>query len=139
MGKKSFITLGIESSCDETGIGLYSSDQGLLAHKLFSQVDLHAEYGGVVPELASRDHIQRVLPLIIETLDACNIELEELNGIAYTAGPGLSGALLVGGSIAQSLAWGLGIPALGVHHMDCLLYTSPSPRDLSTSRMPSSA
>ena len=118
MSKKSFITLGIESSCDETGIGLYSSDRGLLAHKLFSQVDLHAEYGGVVPELASRDHIQRVLPLIRETLDAGNIELEKLTGIAYTAGPGLSGALLVGGSIAQSLAWGLGIPALGVHHME---------------------
>ena len=118
MSKKSFITLGIESSCDETGIGLYSSEKGLLVHKLFSQVDLHAEYGGVVPELASRDHIQRVLPLIRETLDACNIELEELTGIAYTAGPGLSGALLVGGSIAQSLAWGLGIPALGVHHME---------------------
>jgi len=116
--KKSFITLGIESSCDETGIGLYSSDQGLLTHKLFSQVDLHAEYGGVVPELASRDHIQRALPLIRETLDASNIKLEELTGIAYTAGPGLSGALLVGGSIAQSLAWGLGIPALGVHHME---------------------
>ena len=118
MSKKSFITLGIESSCDETGIGLYSSDQGLLAHKLFSQVDLHAEYGGVVPELASRDHIQRALPLIRETLDDSNIKLEELTGIAYTAGPGLSGALLVGGSIAQSLAWGLGIPALGVHHME---------------------
>ena len=118
MSKKSFITLGIESSCDETGIGLYSSEQGLIAHKLFSQVDLHAEYGGVVPELASRDHIQRALPLIRETLDAGNIELEELTGIAYTAGPGLSGALLVGGSIAQSLAWGLGIPALGVHHME---------------------
>ena len=118
MSKKSFITLGIESSCDETGVGLYSSDRGLLAHKLFSQVDLHAEYGGVVPELASRDHIQRALPLIRETLDAGNIELEELTGIAYTAGPGLSGALLVGGSIAQSLAWGLGIPALGVHHME---------------------
>ena len=118
MSKKSFVTLGIESSCDETGIGLYSSDQGLLAHKLFSQVDLHAEYGGVVPELASRDHIQRALPLIRETLDAGNIELEELTGIAYTAGPGLSGALLVGGSIAQSLAWGLGIPAIGVHHME---------------------
>ena len=118
MSKKSFITLGIESSCDETGIGLYSSDQGLLTHKLFSQVDLHAEYGGVVPELASRDHIQRVLPLIRETLDAGNIELEELTGIAYTAGPGLSGPLLVGGSIAQSLAWGLRIPALGVHHME---------------------
>ncbi len=118
MSKKSFITLGIESSCDETGIGLYSSDRGLLAHKLFSQVDLHAEYGGVVPELASRDHIQRALPLIRETLDAGNIELDKLTGIAYTAGPGLSGALLVGGSIAQSLAWGLGIPALGVHHME---------------------
>jgi len=118
VSKKSFITLGIESSCDETGIGLYSSDRGLLAHKLFSQVDLHAEYGGVVPELASRDHIQRALPLIRETLDTSNIALEELSGIAYTAGPGLSGALLVGGSIAQSLAWGLGIPAIGVHHME---------------------
>ena len=118
MSKKSFITLGIESSCDDTGIGLYSSDQGLLTHKLFSQADLHAEYGGVVPELASRDHIQRALPLIRETLNASNIELEELTGIAYTAGPGLSGALLVGSSIAQSLAWGLDIPALGVHHME---------------------
>ena len=118
MSKKSFITLGIESSCDETGIGIYSSDQGLLTHKLFSQVDLHAEYGGVVPELASRDHIQRALPLIREALDASDITLEELTGIAYTAGPGLSGALLVGGSIAQSLAWGLGIPAIGVHHME---------------------
>ena len=118
LSKKSFITLGIESSCDETGIGLFSSDRGLLAHKLFSQVDLHAEYGGVVPELASRDHIQRAIPLIKETLDASNIALEELSGIAYTAGPGLSGALLVGGSIAQSLAWGLGIPAIGVHHME---------------------
>jgi len=116
--KKSFITLGIESSCDETGIGLYSSDQGLLAHKLFSQVDLHVEYGGVVPELASRDHIQRALPLIREILDVSGIKLGELSGIAYTAGPGLSGALLVGGSIAQSLAWGLDIPALGVHHME---------------------
>ncbi len=118
MVKKSFITLGIESSCDETGIGLYSSDKGLLTHKLFSQVDLHAEYGGVVPELASRDHIQRALPLIREALDASDITLEELTGIAYTVGPGLSGALLVGGSIAQSLAWGLGIPAIGVHHME---------------------
>ena len=118
MVKKSFITLGIESSCDETGIGLYSSDQGLLTHKLFSQVSLHAEYGGVVPELASRDHIQRALPLIKETLDESDITLEELTGIAYTAGPGLSGALLVGASIAQSLAWGLGIPAIGVHHME---------------------
>jgi len=118
VAKKLFVTLGIESSCDETGIGLYSSDQGLLAHKLFSQADLHSEYGGVVPELASRDHIRKTLPLIRETLDVSGIKLEELTGVAYTAGPGLSGALLVGGSIAQSLAWGLGIPALGVHHME---------------------
>ena len=112
------ITLGIESSCDETGIGIYSSESGLISHKLFSQVSLHAEYGGVVPELASRDHIQRAIPLIKEALNESGIKLNELTGIAYTAGPGLSGALLVGGSIAQSLAWGLGIPALGVHHME---------------------
>ena len=112
------ITLGIESSCDETGIGIYTSESGLISHKLFSQVSLHAEYGGVVPELASRDHIQRAIPLIKEALNESGIKLNELTGIAYTAGPGLSGALLVGGSIAQSLAWGLGIPALGVHHME---------------------
>jgi len=112
------ITLGIESSCDETGIGIYTSESGLISHKLFSQVSLHAEYGGVVPELASRDHVQRAIPLIKEALNESGIKLNELTGIAYTAGPGLSGALLVGGSIAQSLAWGLGIPALGVHHME---------------------
>jgi len=112
------ITLGIESSCDETGIGIYTIESGLISHKLFSQVSLHAEYGGVVPELASRDHIQRAIPLIKEALNESGIKLNELTGIAYTAGPGLSGALLVGGSIAQSLAWGLGIPALGVHHME---------------------
>ena len=118
VANKNLITLGIESSCDETGIGIYSSKKGLISHKLFSQVDLHAEYGGVVPELASRDHIQRALPLIKEALSDSYIQLKDLTGIAYTAGPGLSGALLVGGSIAQSLAWGLGIPALGVHHME---------------------
>ena len=118
VANKNLITLGIESSCDETGIGIYSSKKGLISHKLFSQVDLHAEYGGVVPELASRDHIQRALPLIKEALSDSHIQLKDLTGIAYTAGPGLSGALLVGGSIAQSLAWGLGIPALGVHHME---------------------
>ena len=118
MANQKHITLGIESSCDETGVGIYSSEDGLISHKLFSQIELHAEYGGVVPELASRDHIQRVLPLIKEALFDSNIRLEDLTGIAYTAGPGLSGALLVGGSIAQSLAWGLGIPALGVHHME---------------------
>ena len=91
------ITLGIESSCDETGIGIYTSESGPISHKLFSKVSLHAEYGGVVPELASRDHIQRAIPLIKEALNESGIKLNELTGIAYTAGPGLSGALLVGG------------------------------------------
>ena len=118
MASNNLITLGIESSCDETGIGIYASEGGLISHKLFSQVCLHSEYGGVVPELASRDHIQRAIPLIKEALNESGIKLYDLTGIAYTAGPGLSGALLVGGSIAQSLAWGLGIPALGVHHME---------------------
>lgn len=112
------VTLGIESSCDETGIGVYSSDKGLLSHNLFSQVDIHAEYGGVVPEIASRDHIQRTIPLIKESLQASNLSLQDLSGVAYTQGPGLAGALLVGCSIAQSLAWGLGVPAIGVHHME---------------------
>ena len=118
MATKNFITLGIESSCDETGIGLYSSDQGLIAHQLFSQVEMHAEYGGVVPELASRDHIQRTIPLIKSVLSEAGMELSDVSGIAYTAGPGLAGALLVGSSIAKSLAWSLNIPALAVHHME---------------------
>ena len=115
---KDYITLGIESSCDETGIGLYSQQHGLLAHRLFSQVELHADYGGVVPELASRDHIQRAIPLIETVLDEADLTLDQIDGIAYTAGPGLSGALLVGASIARSLAWGLGVPSLAVHHME---------------------
>ena len=118
MAKTNLITLGIESSCDETGIGIYTTTDGLISHKLFSQVKLHEEYGGVVPELASRDHIQKTIPLIKDALKESGVELDQLTGIAYTAGPGLSGALLVGSSIAQSLAWGLGIPALGVHHME---------------------
>lgn len=118
MARKNLITLGIESSCDETGIGIYTSKDGLISHKLFSQVKLHEEYGGVVPELASRDHIQKTIPLIKDALNDSGVQLHELTGIAYTAGPGLSGALLVGSSIAQSLAWGLYIPALGVHHME---------------------
>jgi len=118
VASKNLITLGVESSCDETGIGIYTSKDGLISHKLFSQVKLHAEYGGVVPELASRDHIQKAIPLIKDALNESSVELSQLTGIAYTAGPGLSGALLVGSSIAQSLAWGLGIPALGVHHME---------------------
>ena len=110
--------LGIETSCDETGVAIYDTERGLLAHRLFSQVKMHAEYGGVVPELASRDHIQRVLPLIDEVLTAAELKLKDLEGIAYTSGPGLIGALMVGASIARSLAWGLKIPAVGVHHME---------------------
>lgn len=110
--------LGIETSCDETGIAIYDTDHGLLAHKLYSQVKLHADYGGVVPELASRDHVRKILPLISEALTEAKITAQQLDGIAYTAGPGLVGALLVGACVGRSLAFGLGIPALGVHHME---------------------
>ncbi|MDB2589519.1 tRNA (adenosine(37)-N6)-threonylcarbamoyltransferase complex transferase subunit TsaD [Candidatus Thioglobus sp.] len=113
-----FITLGVESSCDETGIGLYHSEKGLIGHQLFSQVEIHSEYGGVVPELASRDHIQRALPLIKAVLADAHLTLRDISGIAYTAGPGLAGALLVGSAVAKSLAWSLKIPSLGVHHME---------------------
>jgi N6-L-threonylcarbamoyladenine synthase len=110
--------LGIESSCDETGVAVYDLQRGLLAHRLYSQVRLHAEYGGVVPELASRDHVRKLLPLIRETLGAAGLTVADLGGIAYTAGPGLIGALLVGASAARALAWSLEIPAIGVHHME---------------------
>ena len=110
--------LGIETSCDETGVAIYDTEHGLLAHRLFSQIAMHAEYGGVVPELASRDHIKRVLPLMRQALSDANLTLTEIEGIAYTAGPGLIGALMTGASIARSMAWGLGIPAVGVHHME---------------------
>jgi N6-L-threonylcarbamoyladenine synthase len=110
--------LGIESSCDETGIAVYDSDAGLLGHALYSQVTLHAEYGGVVPELASRDHIRKTLPLVRQVLEQAGLEPGDLDGVAYTAGPGLIGALLVGASIGRGLAWSLGVPALGVHHME---------------------
>ncbi len=112
------IVLGIETSCDETGIGVYCSERGLLADGLYSQVEIHARYGGVIPELASRDHVRKTLPLIREVLDDAGLELTDLGGIAYTAGPGLVGALLVGASLGRSLAAGLGVPALGVHHME---------------------
>lgn len=112
------IILGIESSCDETGVALYSEEDGLLAHRLYSQVRLHAEYGGVVPELASRDHIRKTLPLIRQVCADAGLGLSDLDGIAYTAGPGLVGALMVGASIARSLAWSLGVPAVAVHHME---------------------
>jgi N6-L-threonylcarbamoyladenine synthase len=112
------LILGIESSCDETGLALYDSMQGLLGHALHSQVCMHQDYGGVVPELASRDHIRRVIPLLREVLGQSGKTLRNLEGIAYTQGPGLAGALLVGAGFARSLAYALGIPAVGVHHLE---------------------
>jgi len=110
--------LGIETSCDETGVAVFSVDRGLLAHALYSQIDMHAEYGGVVPELASRDHVRKLLPLIRSTLAQGGMTTRDLGGVAYTAGPGLVGALLVGASCARALAWALDVPAIGVHHME---------------------
>ena len=112
------LILGIETSCDETGIALYDSNKGLLGHTLHSQIDLHAEYGGVVPELASRDHIRYIIPLINQLLNKTGITKEAINAIAYTAGPGLSGALLVGSTVGESLSFGLGIPSIPVHHLE---------------------
>ena len=112
------LVLGIETSCDETGLALYDDKKGLLGHVLHSQVKMHAEYGGVVPELASRDHILRVLPLLSELLGECGYAKTDIDAIAYTAGPGLMGALLTGASVARSLAWTLGVPAVEVHHME---------------------
>ncbi|GGO85232.1 tRNA N6-adenosine threonylcarbamoyltransferase [Marinobacterium nitratireducens] len=110
--------LGIETSCDETGVAIYDSEQGLLGDALYSQIDMHAEYGGVVPELASRDHVRKLLPLVREVLEQAGLEKSGLDAIAYTSGPGLIGALMVGASTARSMAFGLGIPAIGVHHME---------------------
>ena len=112
------LVLGIESSCDETGVALYDTNHGLLSHALHSQVEMHAEFGGVVPELASRDHIRRALPLTELVLKQANKTLQDIDGIAYTQGPGLAGALLVGTSIAQSLAFSLNVPSVGVHHLE---------------------
>jgi N6-L-threonylcarbamoyladenine synthase len=110
--------LGIETSCDETGVAVFDERLGLLAHALYSQVGLHARFGGVVPELASRDHVRKLLPLIKQTLADAGTVPAELDGIAYTAGPGLIGALLVGACVGRSLAWTWGLPAIGVHHME---------------------
>ncbi|HEX5844266.1 MAG TPA: tRNA (adenosine(37)-N6)-threonylcarbamoyltransferase complex transferase subunit TsaD, partial [Pseudomonas sp.] len=112
------LVLGLETSCDETGVALYDSERGLLADALFSQIDLHRVYGGVVPELASRDHVKRMLPLIRQVLGEAGKDKSAIDAIAYTAGPGLVGALLVGASCAQALAFAWDIPALGVHHME---------------------
>ena len=110
--------LGIETSCDETGVAIYDTEQGLLGHRLYSQIELHAAYGGVVPELASRDHIRKLTPLIHEVSEVSGVSLKELDGIAFTRGPGLMGALLVGSAVGRSLALSLNIPAIGVHHME---------------------
>ena len=114
--------LGIESSCDETGVAVYDTGMpgaaGLRAHAVYSQIDLHAAYGGVVPELASRDHVRKLLPLVRETLNEAGLKTTDLDGIAYTAGPGLVGALMVGAGFARSLAWAIDIPAVAVHHME---------------------
>lgn len=112
------LVLGIESSCDETGVAVYDSQAGLLANALHTQIPIHSQYGGVVPELASRDHINRLIPLLDQALKQAQCTKEQLNGIAYTAGPGLVGALLVGACFAKSLAYGLGVPALGIHHLE---------------------
>jgi N6-L-threonylcarbamoyladenine synthase len=113
--------LGIESSCDETGVAIYDSKKGLLAHVLHSQVATHRRYGGVVPELASRDHVKYLVPLVAEVLQQAEINKTELDAIAYTAGPGLIGALLTGACFAKSLAFGLNIPALAIHHLEAHL------------------
>jgi N6-L-threonylcarbamoyladenine synthase len=110
--------LGIETSCDETGVAIYHAKRGLINHVLYSQIEMHSEYGGVVPELASRDHIRKLVPLIKQLIEEIQLTAADINGIAYTAGPGLMGALLVGASTARSLAWTWNIPAVAVHHME---------------------
>ncbi|MDO8329535.1 MAG: tRNA (adenosine(37)-N6)-threonylcarbamoyltransferase complex transferase subunit TsaD [Fluviicoccus sp.] len=110
--------LGIETSCDETGVAVYDSELGLLAHRLYSQIELHADYGGVVPELASRDHVRKLAPLLREVMEAADSKPEDMTGIAYTSGPGLAGALLVGAVMGRTLAYAWNVPAIGVHHME---------------------
>jgi N6-L-threonylcarbamoyladenine synthase len=117
-GRPAGPVLGVETSCDETGVAVFDTARGLLGHTLYSQIKMHADYGGVVPELASRDHVRKLLPLVEETLKRAGISTGDLGGVAYTAGPGLVGALLVGATAARSLAWALGVPAIGVHHME---------------------
>jgi N6-L-threonylcarbamoyladenine synthase len=112
------IVLGFESSCDETGVALVCTEKGLLSHALHTQVAMHAAYGGVVPELASRDHVRRIIPLTRAVLQEAGLSLNDVSAVAYTAGPGLAGALLVGASVAQSLAWSLSLPAIPIHHLE---------------------
>ena len=110
--------LGIETSCDETGVAIYDSEEGIIGDALYSQVELHAEYGGVVPELASRDHVRKTIPLVKEVLKQANCTKEDIDAIAYTKGPGLIGALFVGVGVGRSLAYAWNISAIGVHHME---------------------
>ncbi len=110
--------LGIETSCDETGVAVYDGERRLLAQAVYSQTEIHAQYGGVVPELASRDHVRKTLPLIRQVLEESGLESASIDGVAFTAGPGLVGALLVGAALGRSLAWAWGVPAIGVHHME---------------------
>jgi len=112
------IIIGFESSCDETGVALVCTERGLLAHALHSQIAMHREYGGVVPELASRDHIQRILPLTRQVLAEAGCGMDDIGAVAYTAGPGLAGALLVGASVAQAFAWARGLPSIAIHHLE---------------------
>ncbi|NMU93047.1 tRNA (adenosine(37)-N6)-threonylcarbamoyltransferase complex transferase subunit TsaD [Achromobacter ruhlandii] len=112
------IILGFESSCDETGVAAVCTERGLLAHALHTQIAMHQEYGGVVPELASRDHIRRVVPLTRQVLQEAGLEMSDIGAVAYTAGPGLAGALLVGASVAQSFAWSRRLPAIAIHHLE---------------------
>jgi N6-L-threonylcarbamoyladenine synthase len=116
--KNNMRVLGIETSCDETGVALYDSTQGILSHAVYSQVELHAQYGGVVPELASRDHVRKLIPLIKRVLTDSGLQARDIAGVAYTAGPGLIGALLVGAAVGRSLAWTWQVPAIGIHHME---------------------
>jgi N6-L-threonylcarbamoyladenine synthase len=113
--------LGIETSCDDTGIAVFDTERGLLAHQLYSQIALHQEYGGVVPELASRDHVRKALPLLRGVLSSVGLRPQDIDGVAYTAGPGLAGALLVGAALGRSLAFAWGVPAVAVHHMEAHL------------------
>ena len=110
--------LGIETSCDETGVAIYDEDKGLIANQLYTQIALHADYGGVVPELASRDHIRKTAPLIQAALSEARLTAKDIDGVAYTCGPGLVGALLVGATVARALAYAWEVPAVGVHHME---------------------
>ena len=112
------LVLGIETPCDETGLAVYDSELGLVAHTLYSQIKLHAEYGGVVPELASRDHVRKIIPLLKLVLEKAGVNKGDIDGIAYTSGPGLMGALMVGGAMATALGFALDVPVLGVHHME---------------------